>query len=166
MTSRWVQVGGFPGYWINSAGQVLSRKTKPERLLKPVMKVNGYYQVCFWQDGKKSYRTVHRLVAEAFVPRAAGHLQVNHKNGVKADNRAANLEWVTVSSNILHAYRTKLHVKSKGDECSFSKLTTKDVRRIKRLLLAGNGCLAISKLFKVHRCTINSIKRGDSWNHI
>ena len=48
--------------------------------------------------------TVHRLVAEAFIPNKSGKPHVNHINGNKHDNRACNLEWATISENELHSY--------------------------------------------------------------
>lgn len=54
---------------------------------------------------KKKTPFVHRLVADAFIPRIVGKNIVNHKNGVRDDNRVENLEWCTTSENNLHAYR-------------------------------------------------------------
>lgn len=65
---------------------------------------NGYRAVGFVHAGKRYL--IHRLVLLAFDPRPdAGSLQVNHKNGVRADNRLVNLEWVTSSENHRHSYR-------------------------------------------------------------
>lgn len=87
-----------PGYFVSSDGQVRSG----EKAIKPwVVKSTGYAQVDL--AGKRF--SVHRLVAAAFhVTPLAGQV-VNHKNGVRCDNRAENLEWVTHSDNLRHGYR-------------------------------------------------------------
>lgn len=64
---------------------------------------HGYYMKCLYGNGFKKGCQIHRLVAEAFIPNPNGKEQVNHKNGVKTDNRADNLEWVSRNENAAHA---------------------------------------------------------------
>lgn len=71
--------------------------------LKPQLSKTGYYIVCFNKNSKKTFRQVHRLVAEAFIPNPDNKPIINHKNGVKTDNRAENLEWCTYLENHHHA---------------------------------------------------------------
>lgn len=81
---------------------VYIRKAGP---LKKILKSIGYEQVGLGKRGVMRCELVHRLVAEAFLPNPLNKPQVNHKNGVKHDNRLENLEWATSSENGLHAYR-------------------------------------------------------------
>lgn len=61
----------------------------------PTKKNNGYLQLSLWKDDKQRTFTIHRLVAEAFLPNPKNLPYVNHKNEVKDDNRVENLEWCT-----------------------------------------------------------------------
>lgn len=71
-------------------------------ICKWYMRVN-LYKWWVWK-----HKLVHRLVAESFLKKESDWLEVNHKNWVKTDNHANNLEWCTKSENIKHAYRTWL----------------------------------------------------------
>lgn len=87
-----------------------------ERLLKKQLNNWGYYCVNYSANGRLVRRCIHRLVAEAFIDGASDDKQVNHKNGIKTDNRVKNLEWVTPRENTIHAFRV-LKRKIKGVEC-------------------------------------------------
>jgi len=70
----------------------------------------GYLRTSFSHHRKKEFVSVHRLVAKNFIPNDdVLKNEVNHKNGIKTDNRAENLEWVTKSENLLHKYRVLGH---------------------------------------------------------
>lgn len=51
---------------------------------------------------------IHRFIAKKYIPNPENKTQINHKNGLKNDNRICNLEWCTSSENIQHAYDTGL----------------------------------------------------------
>lgn len=64
----------------------------------------GYKVVGFWINGRRKMFSVHRLVMLAFVPEDEKRKNVNHKNGIRSDNRLSNLEWCSKSENAVHAY--------------------------------------------------------------
>lgn len=67
-----------------------------------------YDQVTYQEGGKQKHETVHRLMAEAFIPNPENKPQVNHIDGDPSNNSIDNLEWVTAKENIQHAYETGL----------------------------------------------------------
>lgn len=83
--------------------------TSKEKILKIYITRKGYCAIMLSLNGNKSKHTIHGLVAMAFL----GHvpcgfeLVVNHKNEIKLDNRADNLEIITHYQNMLYSYRRK-----------------------------------------------------------
>jgi hypothetical protein len=101
---QWRSIPGYEGiYQVSSEGRV---KNAYGHVLKPEMARNGYKRIKFFD--KKKFQ-VHRLVALAFIPNPDNKEVVNHKNGIKTDNRVENLEWNTWSENVKHAYATGLN---------------------------------------------------------
>jgi hypothetical protein len=100
------EVKGFYGrYQVNERGEVFNSHGSQ---LKLALKKNGYYYAVLFQHGVARFKSVHRLVAEAFIPNPENKPQVNHINGDKRDNRVENLEWVTHRENFAHASRVGL----------------------------------------------------------
>lgn len=120
------EIKDFPNYFISTEGDVYSKciySGNPKgllRKLKPAKIPQGYLFVCLCKNKEQYNKRINRLVAEAFIPNPENKPEVNHKNGIKTDNRVSNLEWNSRSENMLHAYRTGLE---KGTE------TTKHLRK-------------------------------------
>lgn len=115
----WKDIEGFKGiYQISSDGKVrrkIGYGCRSERILKN-QPIKGYERAVLHTKGHRTQFLVHRLVAGAFIPNPENKPEVNHKNGIKTDNRAENLEWVTSSENKIHGFRNGLYTPKRGRE--------------------------------------------------
>jgi len=93
---RYIEIGKH-SYWKNEIimKQQLNLKT-------------GYRAVSLCKNSKYKLRTIHRVMAIAFIPNPENKPEVNHLDGVKTNNYVGNLEWNTSSENIQHAFDTGL----------------------------------------------------------
>lgn len=105
-------ISGYEGvYQVSNLGNVKSLRYNKERILKPTKGTVGYLTVGLSSNGKSKWRTIHSLVAEAFLSHVPNgyKMVVNHKNFNKLDNKLENLEVVTNRENT-----NKKHIESKS----------------------------------------------------
>jgi len=167
-TVRW-----SPSYDVYEDGRVWSRHTG--RLLKPFLSTQSdeYLSVKLCEDCEERTISVHRLVAEHFVPNPDNLGTVNHKDGNKQNNHRSNLEWMTQGDNKRHAFQTGVSVAWwQGDTHSRSTFTNEEVHEIcslfqsgvKPLDLAKSTTLLYQKLFRIwNRDNWKSISKDYSW---
>lgn len=139
MTSQiWKPVIGWEGrYDVSNDGQVRSwwygkKHLSEPRILKIKIDRYGYPVVCLHHKELKKYPPIHKLVAQAFIPKSNEKLQVNHIDGNKQNNKVSNLEWVTNKENMNHAFKTGLIAKenlSAGQKRRYQSAVERELSR-------------------------------------
>lgn len=154
------------GYLISTFGRIkgLCRNV----IKKAYITKEGYLRLNLVHKRYSKSFYPHILVAKTFIPKPTNlteiellKIEVNHKKGIKTDNRKWELEWNTRSENMLHAVKFGLH--KTGEKHGNSKFTNKQVLEIfqskeKRKVLALK--------YNVTRHTIQSIKLGILWSEV
>ena len=167
MNEKWKTITKFPDYDVSDQGRIRSwrkpgrkpnQKRKKPKFLKPWLDKDGYCQVTLCKNKNQTSKKVHRLVLETFVKSCPKGYWTCHNNGIKTDNRLINLRWDTPKNN--HADKIKHGTTNRGSQHGLSKLTEKQVLKIKKdprvqRLIAAD--------YNVIRQTISLIKTQKTW---
>lgn len=126
----WKTVPYAQRYEVSTLGQIRNKVTN--HILRPRLDRYGYPKLVMMStDHKLLYKTVHRVVAETWLPDRDISLQVNHIDGNKENARLDNLEWNTAKQNIIHSYETLLNTNTShvvlidlrsGKKCNFRSI--------------------------------------------
>lgn len=171
----WKQINGYRGWYeISNLGNIKSLPKwqgcvlSKERILKPMPTKHGYMRVCLSNSRvRKKFISVHRIVATHFIGVAPKNKPwVNHKNGIKKDNRAENLEWSSISENINHAIDNKLRISIRGEKSNFSKLTEKEVLEIRAKYPIIKSYKKLASMYSISISAIGHIITKKNWVHI
>lgn len=163
----WKPVVGFEGlYEISNKGLVKTIPSKeryrPSQCGIKSHQINfGYCVVGLFKEGKPFYKRVHRLVAEAFIPNPDKKPCVNHKNGIKTDNRVENLEWCTYSENEEHSYKV-LGKNIKGIKKTFKNGINEKCKKVLCIEnnITYNSIKDAAISLKIHRANITAQING------
>lgn len=183
MVEEWRDIAGFPGYQASSLGRLKTlakicysprgggyRFTRRERVLIGKPDKNwGYIShsvKSITQPDKQTF-LAHRLVALAFIDNPESKPFINHKNGIKTDNRPENLEWCTKSENGIHAVQTGLHTALRGETNGNSILKPEQVVSIRAQYESGMRTQwSLAREFKIGRTTVQRIIKRELWAHV
>jgi len=156
----------FSGYFITRDARVFSSKrgNKLKQMKFPYDESCGYRRAAIVNDlGAKKSMLLHRLVALTFLHDSyAEGKEVNHIDGNKLNNHVDNLEWVTRTENLKHAYKLGL-ISVEGQLNPKNVLDEETVLEIYNRLLLGERVSDLASEFGVGRSTVGSIKTKSSW---
>lgn len=146
-------------YQISSSGRVKSLMYRGknacfyrELIMKTKIFRGGYVQVAF-RNGVQKFFSLHRLVAIAFIPNPENKPEVNHKNGIRHDNRPENLEWCTSEENAFHRINVSKNTPGNIPVLQYS-LNNQFIEKF-------GSSIEASKKTGIHKGTISACARGD-----
>lgn len=155
----WAEIPEVEGYEASHKGEIRNKKTG--KILHQFLGKDGYLRI---QIAGKT-RLVHRIIADTYLRKIDEKNFVNHMDGDKQNNNVGNLEWVTRSENMVHAYTHGLK-NSTGTNNGRSKLKMSDVVFIRENYVPGDkefGATALAKKYGVARQTISAVASGQNW---
>lgn len=172
MREQWKKIKDFPKYEISNYGRLRSYndyiKSNIGRIMKGWDNPKGYHMACLCGENGRRYTTVGRLVLETFTEMPEGKAEVNHKDLNKKNNHLSNLEWVTPSGNIRHAYKNNAITIQYGELCNLAKLTEKEVLKIRQMKIDDPEIsnLELAEIFNTSATNISKIILRKRWKHI
>jgi hypothetical protein len=177
MKEEWKNIKGYEGYYqISNLGNLKAlsrevrhpnggvRKTK-ERISQGSTDGKGYKVATLSKEGNSERVLIHRLVALAFLKNKYNLPVINHKDGVKHNNKVNNLEWSTYQHNIQHSFNNKLQVVPKGENNKLARFTQEEANFIRAMKLKYNlSNEFLAKVTEVSATTIHFIINGERYN--
>jgi hypothetical protein len=174
---KWKDIPGFENrFSVSDKGRVISKpqrirflskaggehhRHKQAKILATQILNSGYEVVHLNVDGVRTARTVHSLVANAFLGACPVGMEVCHFDGNKRNNVLTNLRYDTRRANREDARRHgSLAV---GERIAQSKLKPADVLKIRA---SRKSAVETANAFGVSRGQVNRIWRGDAWRHV
>lgn len=161
---QWKAVEGYDNkYFVSSFGRIKSFVTSPNHpknvngiILAQSITKKGYCRCDLSKDNKKQAHAVHRLVGVAFVPNLENLPQINHKKGIKTDNRYHQIEWSTCQQNIQAAFDTGIKTVA-AENHPRSLFTNEQVKEMRKLFEESK--ISVNKIADQFKTSYNTAWR-------
>ena len=175
----WKPVNGYENHYeVSNNGRIKSlpkvkyyfghKKIRPEKTMNVKTPRNrGYLFVSLVHPIKKRKTfSIHRLVAEAFIPNPLNKPEVNHIDTNRLNNTTDNLEWLTREEHVIHTNKNIKFNRVRGEKHWKSKINNSIVLEIRELHKYGKNYSQISKIFNINDSTVSRIVKRKFWGHI
>lgn len=126
---------------------------------------NGYLTVKLCKNKQVKTKKAHRLIGLTFIPNPENKPHINHKRGIKTDNRVTEIEWNTILENNIHAFKLGLKKPKKSIDCNFTKLSEYEIKQIKENKNNFNQ-RELGELYNVSQSNISYIVNNKTWKKI
>lgn len=160
---KWIKIKEIPkdGYFVSDSG-LIKRVYKNGKVVIKTGSIDAYGYCVFSYAFKKSPLGVHRVVMNNHTIKPDWAQAINHKNGIKTDNRLENLEWCTYSQNAEHAYRTGLRG---SGELHRNAMPRDIVHKVYEMKMQGKRQSEIAKELNLRRSKVSVLYRGIDWKY-
>lgn len=179
----WKPVPNYSSYQASNLGRIKTFNWKgsgKEAIMKPSEDKQGYLRTVLKRDtdGKLCTVKVHRIIAQTFISNPENKETVNHKNGIKTDNKSKNLEWATRKEQAIHAYKLGLCSSVVGENnpaCKLTEVKVKEIREVyARRKVDGRGRALkgelsrrdIADTYGISESTLKPIISKRNWKHV
>lgn len=167
MKEIWKPINGYEEFYqISNLGNVKSKPRQRTKggILKTRPTLEGYLQVTLYKNSKPFTVTIHRIVAQNFIPNLNNLRCINHKDCNKKNNKVDNLEWCSYSQNSIHAIKHGLQPNNKYENNGQAKITKEKAEEIRRLYKTGKYFYRqIGEKFGICTRNVGKIINYDTW---
>ena len=172
MDENWQPAFGFEArYLVSDQGRcvrIIERNGRTEwRPMTSRTGYGGYIHFHLYSNAVQKHPLAHRVVWQSFNGPIPKGIEINHKNGIKADNRLVNLELATRSENMLHGFRELNFSRNriKGSHHPKARLWEADVLKILEMRAAGIRRNVVAEKFNITPTAVALIEKGRNWAH-
>jgi len=155
---QWKDVPGYENYKVSSTGRIIGSKGK---LLSPSITADGYYRVSLYKNYRHKSKSVHSVVALAFIGERPDGYHIEHINHDKSNNSIYNIRYCTPRENYDRGLSDNLY--GKGVDHSRVKLSEDEVIEIYNNKLSQRK---LAKEYGISQNMVHRIKSGKNWSHV